>query len=333
MLVTKFDIQIGRFKFDFCAGVEITSTWENLTDTATISIPKRLRFKKNGEFTDEITSGPDALWKRGDKVTVSLGYDTDVTQRFLGVITKIKPKLPLEFSCEDAMYILKQNTIKTYYKSSVRLPELVRAIVPESITTEVEDIKLGKFKIENATTAEVLDYLKKTFGLYSRFQPDGSLYVGFPYKVSKISDVVQTNIWKFIFSGPQGNVIDGSGLDYIRDDDTQLNVTAINVKPDNTKKSITVGDSLGEKRTLYFYDVSDDELERLATQALEKYKYEGFRGSFVTFLNPKVDHGQCVMLEDPEIPDRNGVYLVRQVVTRSGLDGGRQEITLDRKLS
>lgn len=79
--------------------------------------------------------------------------------------------------------------------------------------------------------------------------------------------------------------------------------------------------------------MSDADLLKLATEALEKLKYEGFRGSFTTFLQPMVRHGMAVKLIDPLIPDRNGVYLVRQVITRFGMEGGRQEITLDRKIA
>jgi len=75
------------------------------------------------------------------------------------------------------------------------------------------------------------------------------------------------------------------------------------------------------------------ELSNLANEALSKLKYEGFRGSFTTFLEPQVKHGDVIAIQDDVIPDRNGKYLVRKVVTKFGVDiGGRQIITLDRKV-
>lgn len=329
MIALTVGMNIGDYEFNFVNDIEIVSTWENLTDRATIKVPKRLRIKKNGLFSDNITSGPDALWKRNDPVKIYAGYDGVNDLRFEGVLTKISPKIPLEFACEDKMFILKQTTVSKYKKASVTVKQLLDDILPEGIEHEEEDISLGKFSIENASVAEVLDYLKRKFGLSAYFQ-DGLLYVGLAYRSSSIATISQDNLLQFEF---QRNIIDDSALDYIRDDDVSLKVTAINIKPDNTRKQITVGDSLGEPRTLFFYDVSDEELTTLATEALEKLKYEGFRGSFTTFLQPMVKHGMAVKLIDPMIPDRNGVYLVRQVITKIGMDGGRQDITLDRKIS
>lgn len=329
MLRLSSDITLGSFNFSFCTGIEIVSSWENLTDTARISIPKKIRVKKDGFYVDAITSGPDAMWRRGDPVSISLGYDDVNAQVFSGVITRIIPRLPLEFECEDKMFVLKQTTVDKFSASGVTLKSLLTAIMPESIPFETENIKLGKFVIEKATIAEVLNYLKKKFGIQSYFNL-GVLYVGFAYRVTSFKDIVATDLKEFEF---QKNIIDESGLEYMRDDDVRLKVTAINILPDNTRKSITVGDTLGEERTMFFYDVTDAELTKLATEALEKLKYEGFAGSFVTFLQPTVKHGDAIKMIDPLIPDRNGVYLVRKVVTRFGLDGGRQEITLDRKIS
>ncbi len=326
MLRLSSDITIGRASFDFVNYVEVVSSWENLTDTAKIVLPNNIRPKVDGEVSYEITAGDQSIWKRGDEVLINLGYDDNNAQIFKGRITGISPKKPLEFMCEDEMYTLKQQGVK-YSTQSATLKSLMAAIVPAGISVVTEDITLGKFVVTNASVAEVLDYLRKKFGLSSYFLPTGELYVGFAYK--DVDKIVTSNLAEFEF---QKNIIDDSNLNYTRDDDTRFKVTAINIKPDNTRKKIEVGDSLGEQRTLYFYDVSDSELTKLATESLQKLKYEGFVGSFLTFLQPTVRHGEAVQITDPLIPDRNGVYLVRKVVTTFGMDGGRQEITLDRKI-
>lgn len=329
MLRLTSDITIGDFNFDFVNNIEITSSWENLTDTATIIIPKKLRMLKDGISQDVITAGEDALWKRGDVVNLNLGYNDNNDLRFEGLITKIKPKFPLEFTCEDKMWTLKQTTIKKFSGASVTIPDLLEQILPAGIEYDAEDINLGKFVIEQATVAEVLEYIKKTFGLSAYFQ-NGRLYVGLAYKLSSISDFALNELIEFEF---QKNIIDYDGLDYIREEDQNLKVTAINIKSDNTRQEITVGDSFGEQRTLYYYNLSESAVRTLANEALTKLKYTGFSGSFTTFLKPYVKHGDAVKIIDPIIPDRNGVYLVRKVVTRFGMEGGRQEITLDRKIA
>lgn len=322
-------MDIGDYNFPFTNEVEIVSTWDQLTDTATIKVPRKLRVKKNGEFSDSFTAGDSGLWKRGDTVRIEAGYNDVNDVRFRGVLTKIKPKLPLEFHCEDAMFTLKQKVVSKYSVPSTTVSDLLATILPTGINYTDEDITLGKFKIERATVAEVLDYLRRRYGLSCFFQ-DNVLHVGFAYRISSINDIATGALLQFEF---QKNIIDDSNLDYIRDDDVRLKVTAISIRPDNTRKEIEVGDADGDIRTLHFYNVSDADLTKLANEALSKLKYEGFRGSFTTFLQPMVRHGEAVKMIDPLIPDRNGVYLVRQVVTRFGMDGGRQEITLDRKIS
>lgn len=329
MLTLTCDMSIGDYDFNFVNEVEITSTWENLTDMATIKIPKALRLKKDGIVDNVITAGPDALWKRGDPVTIGLGYNGFNEVRFTGVITKVKPNRPLEFSCEDLMWRLKQITIKKFSAVSTTIPDLLKAIMPSDIPFTSEDISLSKFVIEQATIAEVLDYIKRTFGLSAYFQ-NGQLYVGFAYKSSSISDFALNELKQFTF---QENIIDYENLDFIRLEDQNLKVTAINILSNNTRQQIEVGDTFGEQRTLYYYNLSASDVKKLATEQLEKLKYTGYRGSFTTFLKPYVKHGDAIKLVDPLIPDRNGVYLVRKVVTTFGMNGGRQEITLDRKIA
>lgn len=328
-------MEIGDYVFDFVNNVEIVSTWENITDTCTITVPKKLRVKRDGFFTDAITAGDEALWKRNDPVKIYLGYDDNNDLRFEGVLTRIAPKIPLAFSCEDNMFLLKQQIISKYSKPSVSLPQMLKDILPIDPRTgkqyefEAEDIGLGKFVIEKCTIVEVFDYLKKApFGLSSYFQ-NGKLYVGFAYKISSINDIATGDLQEFEF---QRNVINDSQLDYIRDDDVRLKVRVVNRNAKNRITESEYGDVNGELRTIQVYNLTQADADKIGNEALQKYKYEGFRGSFTTFLQPMVQHGQAIKMIDPLIPDRSGVYLVRKVVTTFGMNGGRQEITLDRKI-
>jgi hypothetical protein len=328
-------MEIGDYVFDFVNNIQIVSTWENITDTCEITVPKKLRVKKEGLFTDAITAGNESMWRRNDPVKIYLGYDDNNDLRFDGVLTRISPKLPLVFNCEDKMFLLKQTTVSKYSKASVTLPQMLTDILPIDPETgvqyafEAEDISLGKFMIERCSVVEVFDYLKKPpFGLSSYFK-DGILYVGFAYRISSIADIATGIPEEFEF---QRNIIDDSNLDYIRDDDVKLRVKVVNRNAQNQITETEYGDSFGELRTIQVYSLSAADADIIGNEALQKYKYEGFRGSFTAFLQPMVKHGDAIRLVDPLIPDRTGVYLVRQVVTTFGMDGGRQEITLDRKI-
>ena len=127
-------------------------------------------------------------------------------------------------------------------------------------------------------------------------------------------------------------VVDTSNLIYQRNDDQKIKVRAVSIYPDNTKKEVVVGDSDGGERTQYFYDVPESSLKTYAEQQLEKFKYTGWRGEFTTFVNPFIKHGDAVKLSSQKVPDANGTYLVKRVITESGMGGGRQTVELDIKI-
>jgi|ADGO01.1.fsa_nt_gi hypothetical protein len=191
-------MEIGNYTFPFTNDVEIISTWEELTDRAVIRVPRKIRLKKDGQFTNAITAGFNGLWKRGDTVKIFAGYDNNNDVRFEGFLTRISPKLPLEFHAEDGMFILKQKVISKYSKPTIKVADLLKDILPAGIEFDAEDITLGKFVIEKATVAEVLDYLRRKFGLACFFQ-NGILHAGFAYRASSISDIATGDLVQFQF--------------------------------------------------------------------------------------------------------------------------------------
>jgi len=78
------DTETLKTEFTFVNNVEIISTWDSLTDKCVITIPRKISYKDK-----DLTTGPNAVFKRGDKVTVELGYDDNYKLRFLGYIVSI----------------------------------------------------------------------------------------------------------------------------------------------------------------------------------------------------------------------------------------------------
>lgn len=318
-------ITIGGQTFDYTTDIEIESTWDMLTDTATMKIPRKFRFIKDGEVVENVISGDDPLFKRGDACSFVIGYGEETAQRFEGYLTEISPRNPLEFSFQDAMYLLKQKTISKYSKKNVTLTSLLTDIMGDTPFEVTQEFTIGKYVIKSATVAKVLEHLKKNYGVTSYFR-DGTLYSGVAYRLKNIDEL------KIISIDMEQFVIDDSGLSYQRDDDQLIKVKAISIYPDNTRKEVVVGDSEGGEITQYFYDVSEADLTKYANEQLEKRKFTGFTGSFVTFVNPIVRHGDAVKLISTKRPDAQGIYLVKKVTTTSGIDGGRQIIELDIKV-
>jgi len=310
-------ISIGQYLFNYVHEVEVNSSWENLTDTATIILPKKLNFKNK-----PLANGADALFKKGDKVKIELGYAGKLLETyntvFEGFISAIKPSIPFVLECEDAMWLLKQSSITKSWKS-VSLKQLLSAIQP--LTFDCDDIALGQFRVTRVTPAQILQELKEKYGLYSWVR-DGKLYCG------KVGSLLNANIRNFVF---QEDIIN-SDLTYLRKEDIKLKVKGISILPNNTKIEVEEGDSDGELRTFNYYNLKEADLRKVVKQDAARLRYEGYKGNFESFLLPFVRHGDIVLLDDLLLPDRKGKYLVKSVTTTFGQGGGRQRIEIDRKV-
>lgn len=319
------EITIGGQTFDYVTEIEIDSSWETFTDTASMTIPRKLRFVKDGEVVENVISGDNPLFKRGDPVKMEMGYSGQTASRFTGYISNISPQNPLVFDFQDDMYLLKQKTIKAYSEKNLTLSKLIEDIVGDVPFEITQDFAIGKYTIKKSNVVQELERLKTNYGVTSFFK-NGTLFCGVAYPIKDIDTIKITDIDMEQF------VIDDSNLVYQRNDDQKIKITAISIYPDNTRKEVEVGDEDGGDRTQYFYDVSEEDLKKFAEERLEKFKFTGYAGSFITFVNPLIRQGEAVRLTSTKRPDANGVYLVKRVITRSGVDGGRQEVELDIKI-
>ena len=231
------------------------------------------------------------------------------------------------------MYFLKNNFIEEFSEKNVTLKQIV-----EFITKDIKqvDIKLNvvdgvvfdEYVIDNSTAAKVLKDIASKYSLFSWFR-DGVLNVGLAYL---LKDVDKVKIHRFIGSGEACNVINMDALEYKTDDQVQIQLEITSTSQDNKAKTVTVGNVInGEKHTKKITGIKEG-LEIIAENILGKQVYEGYTGSFETFLLPLVKHGDAVKLSDPEFLEREGVYLVKEVIYSYGVDGGRQKITLDQKI-
>lgn len=327
--------------FDFVNEVSIETSYENLTDTAKITIPRKLNFEGK-----PIAVGVDSIFKRGDKVKIDLGYFPDLRTVFNGYISRVSPKTPIVLECEDEMFLLK-STIVTYPKkyslvtqgktgkklkkpkvisANITLKELLDNIIPNEIEYKcLLDVNIGSFRASNASVAKVLDVLKSDYGFYSYFV-DGVLNVGLA------NDSSDTNIIEFKF---EENIIDDSSLDYQRSEDMRLKVKAVSLNSkDNSKIDVEVGDDDGALKTFYTQNATESALKEFANLKLTEWKYEGFRGSFKTFGEPFVRHGDTAKLISDKFPEKDGLYEIVSVRrTFNTTDGYKQDIELGIKQS
>lgn len=316
-------ITIGALApFTFVAEVAIESTWKELTDTCTIRLPRHALIRG-------ARSLPDAV-QVGDRVLIEYGYDGVLRTEFAGYVVGVKTGPPAEIQCEDAMYLLKRKPLTKAW-GSVSLDTVLRYVREQNglhfTIQALGAADLGKFTINQATGAQVLDALRKDYGIRCFFRGD-VLVAGDPYQARATAPV---HVLAF-----RQNVV-SNDLQYVRAQDVRIKVRAISHVPGKRKGSrkrlkVEFGDLLdGELRTLNFVGVPQADLERRAKEELARLRFDGYRGTITTFGLPAVEHGDVVEIRDPDYPERTGRFSVDKVSKSFGTGGSRRVLTLGPK--
>lgn len=338
---TKADNSTNTFTFQ--KGFETRESYEDLTDTCTIVLPRKA-FSMEGK---EIFSGANPIFKRGDKVKIEGGYFPNVTTLFEGYIRSVNTNIPIEIECEDGMFLLKQYTfnipatvpllttskagnfvkrtkVDTTTINSITIKQLLDIIIPDAIEYELLDnINLGKFRATNATPAMILEKIKEVYGLYSYFVGT-KLYVGFA------NNALNTTEAEFVM---EEVVINSNELMYRQAEEISIKVRCTSMNDKNEKTSVEVGDESGEQRDYHYYNVSESVLKEMATKILNEERYTGFFGTMETFLEPYLRPGDRAKLVSRALPERNGTYLIKAVHRVCDVAvGGRQFFSLGVKV-
>lgn len=313
-------------------------------------------------------STTEPLFMVGDQITVTAGYRyfdiqqhelLETSQWFQGYVTSVQSKKRFELELQDNMYKLKQLAApnKVFPGSAYNLESILKELLQGTGFTvnTLTQTSIGDFRTQNETIAEVLARLRKDYHFESYFRGTELRCGSFPYVEQ---DAI--NDGKIVFTF-QDNIIEDDLL-YRRKDDQNLSAVAYSIgkteltaktKDGQTKtrsnrlevlvtnrngifihtiisKGEKTANSIGERRTLYFWNVIDPlVLGNMAEEELRKYYYTGLKGHFTTFGTPFVRQGDNVDLIDTQLPERCGRYKVKSVHYSGGIGGLRQKIEID----
>ncbi|PST43571.1 hypothetical protein CYV15_08830 [Riemerella anatipestifer] len=301
-----------------CAILEDTET---LTDTCELILPKNIKWQEN---TREDGKPPI---KRGDKITVKLGYDDKPEIRFTGFVRSVDAKTPVTIKCEDGMFILKSKKAEPKAFKNASLKEVITHLLKgTNIEFKLIDdnIKVGNWRITKANVSEELQELKEKMMLSSYFRMiDGKsiLYIGLAYPLD--------NRKKEVFK--HGKNIINENFEYRDKEDIRVRVEAQSFDAKHKKITYEYGDKDGELIKIRIDGLSKEELKKYAMQAIERYKQSGFKGSFETFGVPEVS--KCDMVEIHASDGNSGTYLVKKNEIKFGQSGYRQTIELGNAVS
>ena len=313
-----------KLTFTAWRSVEIELDMFKINSSCKIQIPASARLQLKGSGSGESVQTAKQF-NRGDKITVKLGYDNQLETEFTGFISRVNFTSPCEIECEGYEFLLRSSCeTKTWAKTTMK--EVIQYIIKDTeiiLSDHIPEVNFTKFIIPaNMTKLEALQMVKEKYGM-TIFFDDKTLYAGLAY-------VLDNGTVKYKLGW---NTIKDKDLKYRNADDVSLKIKAVWIKPDNTKIEAEVGDPKGSQRTLFFYNVSSKaELEKLAKEEIQKYKYSGYEGKITTFLQPFVKPGMKGVLMDPKYAERDGTYYITKVKTKADKSGGRRTVDFTIKI-
>lgn len=313
----RFTTNGKRYRLATVEGIEIECSVDNLVDVAKITLPESV--------WNEVLNLEGKI-KRGSEVLIQLGYNDKLETEFVGYVQKITNDGSLIIHCEDALFLFRTAVPDVELKptSVKKIAEYIIANVDSSFSLNCDyDISYEKFTIHQATGYDVLKKLQEeTKGNFYFDTEKKVLHIHPPY-VEKAGDVVYSMHLN----------VENSSLEYKEAIDKRVEITVEKTDINGKVTSVTKGTTGGDKKTLKLGNIADADLDKIADAELLKNSYDGYEGSFDTWLVPFVKPGYSALIIDHDYPHKKGKYYVVSVKTSFSSSGGVRTITPGIKLS
>lgn len=285
----------GELVLHIVSSCTITSAWKQLTDTAEVVLPRKIRTFEGKQLQE--------VFNPGDPIRIALGYNGDLTEEFSGYVLSVSRGIPVTIRCEDEMYKLKRKTV-SYSRKSVTLGQMLKDLIPEyEIETSYGKTELGAVRYSNMLVSAILDDIQKKTGLYCFFR-NNVLHVGNAYSDKELESV---NI--HLERNAVSQDLQQSGGDY--------EVTAVALLNGGKKMEAQAG-TKGAESFRFTLDSKDekitaDVLKETAKRIYENLKKQKYKGGIELFGVPVVRHGMVLELKSEVTPEMDGKYLVEKV--------------------
>lgn len=323
MLKMDYEVTIGSLKLNGLESVTVESSADLLSDVCTITLPGA-QYNKAYDIEGKI--------KRGDAVSVKLGYNGQLHQEFSGYLKSIHPNTPMKLECEDSAYLFRKSITDKQFKKTTAV-DVLQYVVEQvnkqlsekkiTLKTDLKGMQFDSFTIVRSNGYQVLEKLKQETGLGIYCRGD-ELHCHLLY-TEKRGEVA------YDFAK---NVEDSDDLEYVKAADKVVQVKVIGRTKKGANVEATAGEAGGDVRTYQRPTISDKAtLGKIADQELKKLSFDGYKGAVKGWLMPVVEIGYSAKLVDKEYPERQGSYYVNAVKTEFSKSGGCRTVTLGVKVS
>lgn len=296
---------------------EIDCSVDNLADKAIITLPA------------SVLNTPlliEEKIKIGSSLKIMLGYNNILENEFEGFVEKITNDGSLIIHCEDALFLFRKSVPDTQLKpTSIKAigEYLIAHINPSySITCDLP-IDYEKFTIHQNTGYDVLKKLQE--------ETKASIYFDTKNKVLHIHPPFLEKSGSVIYSMHLN--IEKSSLESKKAIDKKIEITVESAGLKGKMKRKTVGHSKGGKINLSVGAMIDTAMTLVADSALLRERFDGYDGSFQTWLTPFVAPSFSAKITDHDYPYKTGWYYVVGVKTTFNAAGGIRTITPGIRLS
>jgi hypothetical protein len=310
-----WQIMVGNYALALVESVEVHKSVDLLADTCSIKLPGAA-YGKAYRVEEQL--------KRGDKVSVRLGYNGDLVTEFEGYLLNISTDGgSLTINCEDELFLLRKAVADKQFKAA-SVKSIAEYLVQQAGAGLTVSCTLGvtydKFVISKATAFDVLKKLQEETkaNIYLRA---GVLHIHPPYveQHGNVSYSFQQNI-------------ESSDLKYIRKEDKKIEIIITATGADGKKKEVRFGNTGGDQQAFDGHGMSDASMKALAEDKYRVLMTDGYEGSITAWLIPFVEPGYSASVKDEDYEYKDGSYYTTAVTTTFDSNGGARKVQLGIKL-
>lgn len=319
-----------KYEFRHVKNVVINSSYKTLTDTATITMPKKVFTNIEGFNFGQFAKDPKDkkektihdFFKLESFVEIFLGYNGDYKPAFSGYITSVKGDSPVTIECQDAMYACKK--MKAVEDNDVNDPEDTTNIIAQNPTTTVEkfnpktyfekrlkdldfpfkidalDEELGDILVKRGQSiCQVFEGLKeKGIHTYFKTEEDGPVLTitnnPQQYDADELGDFTDRNFIETAQSNPLVKKLIGKGFDALK---SQLNDIA---------SAFTSDLFLGKARFRFHHNIISDDL-KVVEEAVKntRFRVEKYFANSNTSINGEIGDPKGQLIATHKLHDSN----------------------------
>lgn len=319
MFTMTSDIQIGKYTVK-PHSVKWRSSVMQIIETCVIALPRATYLKNELNATEDNTIKSSFVFKEGDPVSLSLGYDKRNVIRFRGFVKRINQTDRLELECEGYNYQLPKVFSKSYASTTVKdiLTDLTQG-TDIKLSDKMAEVKVSSVRFKNASGLQVLEWMKKELHLAVYFDFD-TIYAGTLYGWRKETVKLQLG-W---------NTVEDKDFKQRKTDSNVLIQLVAKDSKGSTKKTKSDERKYSQTKEVKIKAGLDAELmKKIANDLQSRENYKGYEGSITCFLEPVLQKSNVVDIKDNRFPERSGQFFVETIEGSFDASGGRQKVTLN----